>query len=165
MPARLKSDDKSGARAASKRFRQSMARQMAARGKESQLHEIIEGSLTQQDALSRIGLPFRYVATLQDDLHISPQQTAGLLQTSLRTLQRIQSEGKRLDAAQSGRLLRTAQITRRAKDVLGEDAATPWLHQEQPALDYRIPLDLLTTEPGARAVEQLLGRIDYGVYT
>ncbi|MBA2237863.1 MAG: DUF2384 domain-containing protein [Lysobacter sp.] len=142
-----------------------MAHQVAARGKDGQLHEIVEGSLTRQDALARIGLPFRYVASLQDDLHISPQQTAGLLQTSLRTLQRIQSEGKSLDPAQSGRLLRTAQITRRAREVLGEAEATPWLHQQQPALDYRIPLDLLMTEPGAHAVEQLLGRIDYGVYT
>lgn len=134
-------------------------------GKAYKLYEMVAASLTEQDVIARRGLSYVYVDALQDELDIGPKQTAEILQVSLRTLQRIQTTGKSLDVVQSGRLLRTAQITKRAKEVLGETEAAPWLHQAQPALNNRIPLDLLETEPGSRAVEQLLGRIDYGVYT
>jgi putative toxin-antitoxin system antitoxin component (TIGR02293 family) len=40
-----------------------------------------------------------------------------------------------------------------------------WLRSEQRALGYRVPFDLLATDPGADAVEDLLGRIEYGVIT
>lgn len=129
------------------------------------LNKLVSASLTQQDTLTRQGLPIDLVSDFQSQFGIGPEQTAEILQVSLRTLQRSQSQGKDLDAAQSGRLLRTAQIIARAKKLLGDSEAIEWLRREQTALNYRVPLDLLETEPGARAVEQLLGRIDFGVYT
>jgi putative toxin-antitoxin system antitoxin component (TIGR02293 family) len=53
-----------------------------------------------------------------------------------------------------------------AEEVL-EDAgrAREWLHQPQRGLGNRIPLDLIRTEAGAREVEDLLGRIEYGVFS
>lgn len=130
-----------------------------------EFYKVVVHSLIQQDEIARKGLPYNYVKMFQDALEITPQQTADLLQTSARTLQRIISDRKKLDSAQSGRLLRTAQISKRIRDVLGDEVASAWLREPQPALNYRVPLELLETEPGARAVEQLIGRIDYGVYT
>ena len=43
-----------------------------------------------------------------------------------------------------------------------EDAATRWLKRPNRALGGRVPLELIDTEPGARAVENVLGRIAYG---
>lgn len=134
-------------------------------GQRLDLSKVVQASLTQQDSLARQGLPIEFVSAFQSQFGIAPEQTAEILQVSLRTLQRSQSQGKDLDAAQSGRLLRTAQIIERAKKLLGDAEARDWLRREQTALNYRVPIDLLETEPGARAVEQLLGRIDFGVYT
>jgi putative toxin-antitoxin system antitoxin component (TIGR02293 family) len=47
----------------------------------------------------------------------------------------------------------------------GDEAARDWLGTEQPALDYAIPAELLTTEQGCAAVEEVLGRIEHGVFT
>jgi putative toxin-antitoxin system antitoxin component (TIGR02293 family) len=58
---------------------------------------------------------------------------------------------------------RLARITGLAKYYLGEDhAANRWLKRPNAALAGKIPLELMDTEPGARSVENVLGRIAYG---
>lgn len=72
----------------------------------------------------------------------------------------------RLSPEVSGRLWKFAEVLARATDVLGSQAAAEtWLHSPALALDQRRPIELLSTPAGVEAVEQLLGRIDYGVYT
>lgn len=44
-------------------------------------------------------------------------------------------------------------------------AALEWLIDTTLALDGKAPIFLLTTDAGLNAVEELLTRIDYGVYT
>jgi putative toxin-antitoxin system antitoxin component (TIGR02293 family) len=53
-----------------------------------------------------------------------------------------------------------------AAEVLeGEDNARRWLTSPQHGLAGATPLDYATTEAGAREVEDLLGRIEFGVYS
>jgi putative toxin-antitoxin system antitoxin component (TIGR02293 family) len=50
--------------------------------------------------------------------------------------------------------------------VFGERAkASRWLHNPNRALGGVSPLSLLDTDLGTREVEQILGRIEYGVYS
>lgn len=61
---------------------------------------------------------------------------------------------------------RVARLHALAERVL-EDAAVArgWLRAEQPGLGGRVPLALIRTEAGAREVEDLLGRIEHGVFS
>ena len=43
--------------------------------------------------------------------------------------------------------------------------AIKWLNTKQPALGNRIPMELAKNSAGAQVVEDLLGRIEYGVYS
>jgi len=43
-----------------------------------------------------------------------------------------------------------------------DDKARRWLKRPNRSLGGRTPFDLIDTEPGARAVENILGRIAYG---
>jgi putative toxin-antitoxin system antitoxin component (TIGR02293 family) len=62
--------------------------------------------------------------------------------------------------------VRLAQVYTAAVDTLGsEDKATQWLKTPNRALRGGRPLDQLDTDPGVREVEDVLGRIAYGVYT
>jgi putative toxin-antitoxin system antitoxin component (TIGR02293 family) len=45
-----------------------------------------------------------------------------------------------------------------------EESARQWLASPQFGLGGAVPLDYAETEIGAREVEDLLGRIEYGVY-
>lgn len=94
---------------------------------------------------------------------LSLEETADLLGTSSRTLSRRQKQG-RLQDDESDRLYRIVRLYERAVDVFeSESDAQTWFRQPQWGLGGATPLDYARTEPGAREVEALLDRIDYGV--
>jgi putative toxin-antitoxin system antitoxin component (TIGR02293 family) len=71
----------------------------------------------------------------------------------------------RLSQQESERLLRLSHVFERAAALHGGDqiSARQWLQTPIPALGNQRPLDLTQTEPGARAVEDLIGRIEHGI--
>ncbi|MGH8771056.1 MAG: type II RES/Xre toxin-antitoxin system antitoxin [Pyrinomonadaceae bacterium] len=86
---------------------------------------------------------------------------------SVRTIQRrMESPQKPLSQEQSGRAWKFAEVLVKATEVFGSQAeAEKWLVSPAMALDQRRPIDLLSSPTGVEMVEQLLGRIEYGVYT
>jgi putative toxin-antitoxin system antitoxin component (TIGR02293 family) len=59
-----------------------------------------------------------------------------------------------------------SEILVKATAVLGsQEEAERWLERPAIGLEQRRPIDLLATPAGVRLVEELLGRIEYGVYT
>ena len=63
-------------------------------------------------------------------------------------------------------MLRYARLLGQALTVFNHlDAAKLWLNAPQVGLGGAVPLDYAKTEIGAREVENLLGRIEYGVYS
>jgi putative toxin-antitoxin system antitoxin component (TIGR02293 family) len=93
---------------------------------------------------------------------LSFRELAACLDLSPRSLQRRRREG-RLAPYESDRLYRLARIIALAKAALGRpDTATRWLKRPNRALGGRTPLAIIDTEPGARAVENVLGRIAFG---
>lgn len=71
-----------------------------------------------------------------------------------------------LSSDQSNRLWKFAEIMGRAVEIFGSKAAAEaWLLRPAIALDQRRPIELLSSPIGVAAVEDLLTRLDYGVYT
>lgn len=85
---------------------------------------------------------------------------------SLRTFMRLKAEpSKRLDANQSARVWRFAELFAKAEEVLGtHERAVEWMLEPAMALENRRPIDLLTTLVGAQLVEDVIERMRYGVY-
>jgi putative toxin-antitoxin system antitoxin component (TIGR02293 family) len=115
------------------------------------------------------GLPSRALRHLVDNLGVlgrsgSLEKAVGM---SLRTFQRRRdTPSKPLSPEQSGRTWKFAEILARATAALGsQEEAERWLEQPAIGLNGRRPLDLMTTVPGTRLVEDYLTRIEYGVYT
>ncbi len=72
----------------------------------------------------------------------------------------------KLDAVESDRVIRLAQLLGKAIQVMeSEKNAQRWLSSPQFGLGGAIPLEFAKTEAGAREVEDLLGRIEFGVYS
>ena len=113
----------------------------------------------------RRGLPFRAFHQLQERLGVTARDLASVAGITDRTLTRRKKEG-RLQTDESDRLLRIGALFDRAVEVLGgEEAANTWLKSPRAALGSRSPLENADTEPGAREVEDLLGRIEHGVFS
>ena len=114
------------------------------------------------DAAIRQGFPQSVVAEIMNSADITLKELAASLDLSPRSLQRRRRE-RRLAKYESDRIYRLARIIALAKRYIGdEEKARRWLKSPNRALGGPSPLDLIDTEPGARAVENVLGRIAYG---
>lgn len=129
------------------------------------LHKVIK----KPDDLAKLvreGLPATALRVLAEKLDLGSTTLSRKLGIPLRTLTRRLSKGSRLTTAESDRTVRLARVFADAVEMIGdEDKASEWLQTPNRALGGERPLDLLDTDVGARAVEDILGRIAYGVYS
>src|SRR5213594_1024927 len=111
------------------------------------------------------GLPFSDLKVLQDSIDMPFEQLAAKLSISRSTLQRRKAAG-RLSPDESDKVIRYSRLVQQAADFFGEiGKARAWLKHPQYGLGGAVPLDYARTEAGAREVENLLGRMKYGVYS
>ena len=111
------------------------------------------------------GLPFSDLKVLQGSIDMPFEQLAAKLSISRSTLQRRRAAG-RLSPDESDKVLRFSRLLRQAADLFGDiDKGRAWLKHPQYGLGGAVPLDYAETEIGAREVENLLGRMKYGVYS
>ena len=96
-------------------------------------------------------------------LSMTEKRLAALLRITPSTLAR-RKRSERLSREESERLYRIAFLVERAVQVLGSlENAQRWLDTSKRALGGVTPLVFAKIEPGAREVEDLLGRIEYGI--
>jgi putative toxin-antitoxin system antitoxin component (TIGR02293 family) len=113
----------------------------------------------------RGGLPVQELDDLQASLGVSTETLFPILGISKATYHR-RKVGGRLDLAESDRVVRFARLMGKAIEVFdSEESARQWLTSPQYGLGGAVPLEYAETEVGAREVEDLLGRIEYGVYS
>ena len=113
----------------------------------------------------REGLPYSSLKAVMRALGLTRQEASRILSLPLRTLDRRKRQ-RRLEAVESDRLYRLASIAAHAIGVLGSpEHAARWLRHPNRALGGVVPLDLLDTEVGAEQVDEILGRIEYGLYS
>ena len=111
------------------------------------------------------GLPVQELYDLQASLDVPMEQLFPMLGISKTTHHRRKASGK-LDAGESDRVVRFARLMGKAVEVMeSEENARRWLTSPQVGLGGAVPLAFAKTEVGAREVEDLLGRIEYGVYS
>lgn len=109
-------------------------------------------------------LPWAALKELKDHLGVANDSLAKLLGISTRTLTSRYKTKQGMKPQIANQTYRIAQVFAQAEAVFGsEEAAREWLNSPQPGLGGQVPLELLATEAGASEVEDLLGRIKYGV--
>jgi putative toxin-antitoxin system antitoxin component (TIGR02293 family) len=123
------------------------------------------GTVQQQIGQIQAGLSFRAVRNLQNALDLPLEKIAAFLGMSRATLHRRKTQGK-IARDESEKLVRYQKLLKKAEEVFGaSEAARQWLTEPQLGLGNVRPVEFAKTEIGAREVENLLGRIEYGVYS
>ncbi len=111
------------------------------------------------------GIPARALKAFGATLSLPIPALADLVLMSTRTLERRIAENATLPVTESERVVRVGRIYTKAREVFEDDEeAAHWLNEPLGSLGGRTPLEVIRTEPGARAVEQVLGRIEHGVF-
>jgi putative toxin-antitoxin system antitoxin component (TIGR02293 family) len=117
-------------------------------------------------ALAVRGLDPEVALDLAKRLGISQEKLSDLAQIAKTTLHRRIKDHQPLDQNESERVIRLFGIYQKAVDVFeDEDRAARWFSSHPKALGGQTPLEFMETEPGARYVEKLLGRIEHGVFS
>ena len=111
------------------------------------------------------GLPVSHVLRFQKQSHLPLESLAYAIQVPVRTLRRRLSQ-PRLRADESDRLYRFASLFTKVLELFDGDtrAAQNWLQSPAPAFSGHTPLSLTRTYPGIRAVEDLVGQLEHGVF-
>jgi putative toxin-antitoxin system antitoxin component (TIGR02293 family) len=112
------------------------------------------------------GLSFASFKKLTEAMQLPMRSAAELLLITSRTLHRRQESG-RLEPDESDRLVRLSRLFGKAIELFegDNDGAMQWLQSPARALGGASPLDMCKTEPGALEVEQLIGRLEHGVFS
>lgn len=115
----------------------------------------------------REGLPFYPVTNLANDLGMSTYKLGEQFLGMSRATVTRRRQSDKLTPNESDKVLRYARLLRAATRLMAgnEDAANRWLGTPLPLLGGESPLEYARTEAGAREVEQLIGRIEQGVYS
>lgn len=116
--------------------------------------------------LVRAGFPYSHLTTFQRATGLPWDQVDRLVSIPGRTRTRRKTEG-RLRPDESDRVWRASRIFDAAVELFGGnvDRARRWLQSPQRALGGEIPLDFASTEAGGVEVENLMGRLEHGVFT
>ena len=111
------------------------------------------------------GLPIGELEYLRSHLDVPIDRLTQNIGLSRATFHRRKAAG-RLTADESDKVVRFAQLLGLANKVLeNEEDARRWLTSPQYGLGGAVPLNYARTEVGAREVEDLLNRIEFGVYS
>lgn len=112
------------------------------------------------------GLPVMDVVAFGKQAGFSTEELARLIHIPPRTYARRVASRSRLKVPEGERAVRLMRLYDRARQVFGTNENTRgWLSSRLRALGGRTPLEFAQTEPGAREVENLLGRIEHGVFS
>jgi putative toxin-antitoxin system antitoxin component (TIGR02293 family) len=113
----------------------------------------------------RHGLPYSTLEAAMANLDLAREEISRILDLPPRTLSR-RKRSRGLSPGESDRLVRLARIAAQTIEALGDaDRASSWLKRPNRALGGARPLDLLDTDLGTERVEQVLGRLEHGVYS
>ena len=112
------------------------------------------------------GFSYRSLITFESNSGLSLQSLADIIGIPERTLARRKASG-RLAPEESERLLRLSSIFEKAVELFEGDVsgAVNWLTTPKRALEGQTPLQYARTEVGAREVENLIGRLEHGVFS
>lgn len=126
------------------------------------LKRVVESDFDLLEAIE-VGLPIAAVESVIRDGTFTASEIHDLV-LPRRTFTHRKQKGQSLTAEESDRLTRAVRIAGRAEEAIGdEEKAGRWLRKPNRALLGKRPLDLLESDVGARMVEQVLGRIEYGL--
>ena len=106
-------------------------------------------------------LPLKFLIYIKD-MGFSDREIGQFI-IPARTRRHRESRKEPLTVDESDRLVRLTRVQSLAEDVFGDAAkANRWLRQGLGIIDGKTPLEVAQTDAGARVVEQIIAKLDWG---
>ncbi|MBN2418794.1 MAG: DUF2384 domain-containing protein [Deltaproteobacteria bacterium] len=131
----------------------------------SVLNDLKSKSTTQLISQIKKGLPLKIFEQLCRNLGIPEKELCRILKIPPTTLARRKKSGQ-LSFEESERVFRIGRLYDKAMEVFNQpELSRKWFNEPAWALGDVPPLEYADTELGAKEVEDLLGRIEHGVFS
>ncbi|MCO6497990.1 MAG: DUF2384 domain-containing protein [Chitinophagaceae bacterium] len=122
-------------------------------------------SLAEKMRVVRSGISKRDLESLKAKTSMDYSELAKALSVTRATLIN-KKKGDRFGLSLSEKILDIADLYAYGFEVFGqEDAFRRWMDTPNQALDFQKPIDFLDNQFGREEIRNLIGRIDYGVYS
>lgn len=113
---------------------------------------------------SRIGVSMGTFSSLLNNMGLSIQDGARILDVSLRTIQRY-DKNHLLSTSSSSKVLKLKDLNKEGLLTFNsQEAFNSWLQSPIVAIGHEKPTSLLDTPYGFEVITQILGRIRHGVF-
>ena len=130
-------------------------------------HDRLQTDLKERVRIARRGITVAEAVETMRTWSVPVAQFAAILGCSERTWARVRggSPDVLLPVTTSDRLLRSLRVLTHAGAVFDDEAdARAWMSAPNTALGGESPLSLLDTDEGVRLVDEVLTRLQFGVY-
>ncbi len=114
----------------------------------------------------RKGLPVKALGNLSQAIGLPEREVARYVGISARTLARRKREG-RFHPDESNRITRLSMLFDDVVELFEGDGerAAHWFHTPRKALGGATPIEYADTEPGVREIQDLIGRLEHGIFS
>lgn len=114
----------------------------------------------------RKGLPAKTLENLARTLGLPEREVARYVGISARTLARRKTEG-RFHPDESNRIAQLAMLFDDVMELFegNAESAAHWFHTPKKALGGATPIEYADTEPGVREIQDLIGRLEHGIFS
>jgi putative toxin-antitoxin system antitoxin component (TIGR02293 family) len=120
---------------------------------------------TKGDAQTGQWVTYQSVRDISARFKLGRAEVNNLFGIAKRTQFRYEKENPVLKPDTADRLARFNRIFKQAVDLFEDEVeATHWLNTPKSSLDGKTPLSALATDAGAKKVEQILYRAEYGMF-
>lgn len=133
---------------------------------EQTMSHVVNEAIEQTPLIERLreGFPMNEFSLLLELFALPEEELGRHLTMSPATLQR-RKKARKMTTIESERVVRLARLFGNAMEVFEtKEAAREWLKTPNPGTAHESPLSYSDTEYGAREVENLLLRLDHGVF-
>lgn len=114
--------------------------------------------------IARKGIQTKYIEQIQNFTSLSDKEIGSILPISQRQLFRYPADHN-LNKEITSHLIQIIELFQKGFNLFGHEKFKIWIRTSNKVLNENKPIDIMDTSIGIEMIEDILGRIEHGVYS
>ena len=114
--------------------------------------------------IARSGIPTKYIKSIQDYTTLTDKELVAILPISQRQLIRYASDHV-LNKGITSHLIQLIELFQKGYKLFGAEKFNLWIRTPNKVLTNYPPIEIMDTSIGIEMIEDIIGRIEHGVYS
>ena len=115
-------------------------------------------------SIVRTGIQTKYISNIKEFTSLSDKELSSILPISQRQLVRY-SDSHKLNKEITSHLIQLIEMFQRGFKLFGKEKFKLWIRTSNKVLNNNKPIEIMDTSIGIEIIEDIIGRIEHGVYS